>query len=83
MDLSSPHQLAVILEEAKAHDGNGSAVIATDAGGTIVYWNDRAESLYGWRLDEVIGRNILDVTPTRGSTDEAAHIMERLRSGHA
>lgn len=80
MGQSSPHQLAVILAEAQARDGTDAAVIATDAYGNIVYWNDRAVALYGWRPDEAIGRNT-DMLPTRSSSDEAAHIMERLRRG--
>jgi PAS domain S-box-containing protein len=76
-----PEQLAAVVKEASSRDNNDSAVIATDAAGTIVYWNPHATALYGWRSKEAIGRNILDVTPTRFSVDEAAAIMETLRRG--
>jgi PAS domain S-box-containing protein len=45
---------------AKAID---RAVIATDADRRIVYWNSGAEKLYGWTEAEVLGRDILRVTP--------------------
>ena len=71
----------LIIAEARARDRDGIAVIATDARGRIVYWSRGAEWLYGWRADEAIGRDILDVTPTRSSEDEATAIMEELRNG--
>lgn len=42
-------------------DAVEQAVIATDAGGQILYWNRFAEELYGWRAKEVIGKAIIDV----------------------
>ena len=70
-----------VIEAARSRDQGHQAVIATDVGGRILYWNDQAASLYGWAAAEVLGRNILDVTPTRGSGDAAAQIMEDMRSG--
>ena len=75
-------ELATIVAAADARNVSDAAVIATDSSGTIVYWNDCAEGLYGWRADEAIGRNVVDVTPTRSSSDEAHRIMEELRQGH-
>jgi len=62
-------------------NGVRQAAIATDASGRITDWNETATALYGWPADEVIGRNIVDVTPAEISRDEAAAIMERLTSG--
>ncbi len=36
----------------------GHAVIATDATGVVGYWNAAAERLYGWRAEEVVGRDV-------------------------
>src|SRR4051812_7843661 len=77
----APTLHAAILAEAQARDRNDSAVIATDDHGSIVYWNEHASSLYGWPADEAMGKNILDVTPTRNTADEAARIMEELHAG--
>jgi PAS domain S-box-containing protein len=57
------------------------AVIVTDALGIVQAWSRPAEALYGWAAHEVIGRNIVDLTPTSQSRDEAAEVMERLRAG--
>ncbi|HEX8906811.1 MAG TPA: PAS domain S-box protein [Longimicrobiaceae bacterium] len=57
------------------------AVIVTDPDGTIRSWNRHAETLYGWGAAEVIGRSILDVTPSSTSREQAGEIMDRLRAG--
>jgi PAS domain S-box-containing protein len=36
------------------------AFVAMDAGGRIIDWNLRAEELFGWRGEEVIGRTVSD-----------------------
>lgn len=71
----------VVINAARSRDDGQEAVIATDAAGRILYWNDRAGLLYGWKAEEVLGRNILDVTPTRRSGDAAAQILEDMRNG--
>lgn len=78
-DLNDPADR--IREEASRLDAHGGAVIATDAAGTILFWNDAACELYGWSGSEVLGANILSVTPTYTSSEEAAEIMECLRQG--
>jgi PAS domain S-box-containing protein len=57
------------------------AVIATDTRGRITGWSASAEILYGWTSDDVIGRDILEVTPSDLSRAQAAAIMATLRSG--
>jgi PAS domain S-box-containing protein len=59
----------------------GQAVIATDTKGNITYWNRAAEQLYGWLESEVLGRNIVDVTPAETSYEQATKIMNRLVAG--
>lgn len=62
-------------------DAIGEAVIATDLAGTVTFWNAAAERMYGWRADEVIGRNVVDVTPSDASRDEAERLMACMRRG--
>ena len=54
-----------------------AAVIATDLAGKITYWNPFAEHLYGWSSQEVVGRNIMDITVS-SETEQAA--MEHMQS---
>jgi len=58
-----------------------TAVIITDSAGSITYWNPFAEKLYGWPAGEVVGRNIMDITVTAASKEEAEAHMATLRAG--
>jgi len=58
-------------------------IIATDPGGVIIYWNRGAESFYGWKAREVVGKNINQVTVPNISEQEAVGIMHSLRKGFA
>ncbi len=60
-----------------------NAVIATDLAGQIVYWNSFAETLYQWKAEEVVGRNIADVTVLREGQTAAEDVMREIReTGH-
>ena len=61
----------------------GEAVIATDLQGAILYWNEAAERTYGWKSSEVIGKNVLDVTPDDDSKIHASEIMAVLKKGNS
>ena len=70
-----------ILNQAILFDVPGHAVIATLTDGCIVFWNEHAGSLFGWTREEVVGRNILEVTPAAGAAERAEEIMAKLRVG--
>jgi PAS domain S-box-containing protein len=59
----------------------GHAVIATDMQGTVLFWNDAAEQLYGWSAADAVGRDITEVTVPEVSQHAAAEIMAALRDG--
>jgi PAS domain S-box-containing protein len=59
----------------------GHAVIVTDLGGRIVRWNPAAERLYGWTAEEILGRNIADVTVSEAGQEHGDDIMRSLREG--
>jgi PAS domain S-box-containing protein len=61
----------------------GHAVIATDPQGTVLYWNDAAEVLYGWPAEAAVGRHIAEVTVPEVSQQAAAEIMAALRDGRS
>ena len=73
----------LIREQAGATRPKGKAVIATDIAGRIVYWNDNAEQLYGWKREEALDRNVVDVTPATLSRPAAAQIMTILHRGES
>ncbi len=56
-------------------------VIATDTGGSIIFWNRFAEKLCGWAADEVIGRKIGDVLPSIEAQFEGAEVAAWISSG--
>ena len=81
---NSEHEVReAICAQAKLFDTVQQAVIATTLQGSIVYWNRAALRIYGWREDEVLGRDILEVTPSRISRETAMTIMEHLRAGRS
>lgn len=61
----------------------GHAVITTDLRGRIVEWNPAAEQLYGWTADEVLGRDIQDVTVPESGREFATEVMAALRAGRS
>ena len=75
------HAREQVRFQAHLLDAVGDAVIATDLTGNILYWGPAAEVLYGWTAPEVVGRSILEVTPTVSSATTAAEVMARLVEG--
>jgi PAS domain S-box-containing protein len=59
------------------------SVIVTKLDGTIIFWNNFAEKLYGWKKEDVVGVNILEVAPTEGSIEKGKEIMSRLSQGES
>lgn len=54
------------------------AVIATELDGTVIYWNEFAEQLYGWSAEDSIGRNIIELLVPESNAQHANEIMTRL-----
>jgi PAS domain S-box-containing protein len=69
--------------QARLLNAIGQAIIATDTNGNIIYWNHAAEQLYGWSEAEVLGRNIVDVTPAETSKEQAAKVLAKLMAGES
>jgi len=49
------------IRERDVLDALPRAVVATDASGLVLLWNHKAEVLYGWDEQEVLGRSIIDL----------------------
>jgi len=67
--------------QASLLDAVAEAVVATDAEGAVIYWNEAAEKLYGWPKQEVLGRRLHDVTPTEQPQAEREAMLARLQEG--
>jgi PAS domain S-box-containing protein len=72
-----------IVFQANLLGAVGSAVVATDLNGTVLYWNLAAEKLYGWSASDALGKNILEIAPAPQSQERAQEIMEQLASGNS
>jgi PAS domain S-box-containing protein len=63
-------------------DALSRAVVVTDTVGTVVGWNRSAESLFGWKADEVIGESIADVVkPAAGVTPDRSVVLRAVIGG--
>jgi PAS domain S-box-containing protein len=69
--------------QAHLLDAVDQAVIATDVAGSVVYWNRFAETLYGWRADEAIGRHVLDLKVAPQSKADAEDLLRHLQAGES
>jgi len=47
-----------IAEQAAFLDKARDAIVARDLEGKILFWNEGAEAIYGWKRAEAIGRNV-------------------------
>ena len=65
---------------AAAVESSEDAFFNKSLDGTILTWNRAAERLYGYRPDEIIGKNVAMLAPPERVT-EIAGILERLRRG--
>ncbi len=76
----TPGAIAEVLSATRL-GRTGAAIIATTSKGDVTYWSPRAVRLYGWSVEQALGRNVLDLTPALQSRAEAESIMDRLRTG--
>jgi formate hydrogenlyase transcriptional activator len=56
------------------------AVITTDLDFRIRTWNRSAEELYGWSVEEVIGKGMGEVVPTRFAYERSENVIARFRA---
>jgi PAS domain S-box-containing protein len=71
----------VLRFQAQLLEAVEHALIALDLDGTIRYWNRAAETLYGWRSEEVLGRNARELLVRKGLSASADEIVSRLAAG--
>jgi len=69
------------VQEREVIDALPRAIIVTTADGRIALWNRRAEELYGWSEQEVLGRSTIDVLVPLLDRETAEQIMDSVVSG--
>src|ERR1044071_2570602 len=57
------------------------AVIATDMAGVVIFWNQFAERLYGWSMDEAMGRQAKELLRHTDMQERAEEIWDDMRAG--
>ncbi|MCX6050570.1 MAG: PAS domain S-box protein [Chloroflexi bacterium] len=62
---------------ASLQEDVNDAVIATDLAFRIQSWNRAAETIYGWRADEVIGKRVTDCLPVLYTSDDQSNARAR------
>lgn len=67
-------QMVAVVESSE------HAILSKNLDGVITNWNPGAERLYGYRGDEIIGKNVSILAPPE-QPDELPQIMEKLRRG--
>jgi len=64
-DVTEHKQMEEMLRErAELLDLASEAVMVRDSAGILQFWNIGAEALYGWKRDEVIGKNVHEILKT-------------------
>jgi diguanylate cyclase (GGDEF)-like protein/PAS domain S-box-containing protein len=74
---SSERRFSALLESAP------DAMVIVDWHGHIAIVNAQAERMFGWRREELIGRNIAELIPSRFRGAHREHLKGYLRDAHA
>jgi len=72
---ASTARLAAIVQSST------DAILTVDPNGTVLSWNGGAEAVYGYRAEEMIGRNAEAVLAQPGGESERAAMRDRLGRG--
>ena len=70
-----------LLRHAELLDLANDAIVISDSGGKISYWNRGAERMYGWSREEATGRDVHTLLQT-GPPEQLAAVMRTLQEEH-
>ncbi|WP_169419567.1 sensor histidine kinase [Ramlibacter agri] len=75
---ANEHRVQTIIESAQ------DPFIGTDLDGRVTDWSSRAEAVFGWAREEVVGRRISEVlVPPRYATNVEVTLEQVRRTGHS
>jgi len=63
-------------------DSSEDAILSKDLNGVITSWNKGAEHIYGYKLEEVVGKHISLLTPS-DRPDEISEILQKIARGES
>jgi PAS domain S-box-containing protein len=66
--------------EAQLLDLSDAAIIERQFDGTIIYWNQGAQRLYGWPAEEALGKNLHELLQTKFPVSQAAMEQELVQN---
>ena len=62
--------------QANLVENVSDAIISTDIDFNIISWNKAAESIYGWKAEEVIGKNVRDTITVEYLADTDENVLK-------
>ena len=80
-DPDAPPSAIGTLTWERLVDRLADAVVIADAEGTITYWNNAAERVFGWPAGEALGRNLDLIIPERHRQRHADGYARVARTG--
>lgn len=66
-----------IREQAALLNKAQDAILVIDLDGKINFWNQSAERVYGWRMEEVLGRNSVEVLCGAADGRKCSEVIEQ------
>ena len=86
-DISEKKQADELLRKSeerfrKVYDIAPLAFVLWDRNTRVTDWNKKAEELFGWSKEEVVGRNFFDFLIPEKSRPKVNHIVDRLLKGN-
>ncbi|KKK43131.1 MAG: Signal transduction histidine kinase [Candidatus Lokiarchaeum sp. GC14_75] len=66
-----------IIKQAQIVENISEAIISTDLDFNIISWNNAAEKIYGWKAEEVIGKNIMETIAVEYPYDEQESVLKQ------
>ncbi len=66
-----------IKYQAMLVDNVSDAIISSDLDFNIISWNKAAESIYGWKAEEVIGKNVMETITVEYPYDDIDKVLKQ------
>ena len=64
-------------------ESSPDAIIAADSSGKILYWNKAAETIYGYKANEIVGKSIELLRPEEKRLVDRKNREDFLKTGHS